>query len=196
MKQQASVGPPVEMHDLQPILVTIAHQPRNDLLGSFVGPTLHLLAIAVRNGWALEILPFEGSQGEKAVKFLFGLGHNISKGWGSGFIDASSRKDYDPAKLNAMSYDNLGFFPKMPDPAPRNTSKWIDIDAKSGIPKPGPELREMCKNKAIPGNGFLRCRLWFPPNFPGQEAHFLMSYIEQNGGGGRLFQPVFSPYDS
>jgi hypothetical protein len=164
------------------------------MLGSFVGPTLHLLAIAVRNGWALEIVPYAGSNAEKFNKRLFALGHNISQiseGWGSGFIDASNRNDYDPAKINAMSYDNLGFFPEMPDPAPRNSTKWIDIDIKSGIPKPGPELVEMCKDKSLPDNGFLRCHLWFPPNFPGQEAGLLWSYMDQNGGYDVFFNPSF-----
>mmetsp|Transcript_16374 Transcript_16374/g.21430 ORF Transcript_16374/g.21430 Transcript_16374/m.21430 type:complete len:114 (-) Transcript_16374:11-352(-) len=69
--------------------VTITHEPRNDLLGSFVAPTLYLYAVANYYGWNLEILPFAGSQQEALLKRHVALAGNISKDWGSGFQDAS-----------------------------------------------------------------------------------------------------------
>jgi hypothetical protein len=127
------------------------------------------------------------------LKQKFALGHNISKSWGSSFIDASNRNDFDPAKINALAYDNLGFFPEMPEPAPTNTSEWIRVDAKSGIPKPGSELVEICKTKNVAGNGFLRCRLWFPP-YLGSPSEFtlLKMHMTQNGGPDLFFKNPFA----
>jgi hypothetical protein len=96
--------------ELRPLWVTVAHQPRSDLLGSFSLPTIYLKAIAFHYGWALKILPYKGSVGEQQLQNNFKLGGKINPGWGSGFQDASYRSEFDPVKLNYAVYEELGFF--------------------------------------------------------------------------------------
>ena len=65
--------------------VVIAHEPRYDLLGSFVLPTLLLHGVAQHHNWTLQIFPFAGTPQHDKLQHLVELKGNVSKGWGSGF---------------------------------------------------------------------------------------------------------------
>ena len=125
--------------------VVIAHEPRYDMLGSFVLPTILLYAVTQHHNWTLQILPFLGSQQHDTMIQLFALKGNISKGWGSGFQDASHRTDFNPMELNDMSYEAMGFFPGVAKNREiRNTYPWIKRD---DIPLTGKEMNQVCEEE-------------------------------------------------
>eukprot|EP00591_Stephanopyxis_turris_P007348 CAMPEP_0195507214 /NCGR_PEP_ID=MMETSP0794_2-20130614/709_1 /TAXON_ID=515487 /ORGANISM="Stephanopyxis turris, Strain CCMP 815" /LENGTH=473 /DNA_ID=CAMNT_0040633823 /DNA_START=197 /DNA_END=1615 /DNA_ORIENTATION=- len=176
-----------EENGFRPILVTVAHHPRQDLLGSFALPTVYLLSIAFRYGWALEIFPYEGSEGQETLKQVLALGPKSSKGWGSGLQDVTNRKNHNPMELNEVVYDKLGFFPEQPDPSP-DESKWVDVEP---LPAPGPKLDEICRNNAIPRNGFLNCLLQVPIDSEDDNTYVAQWHIEEHGGTDAFFTESF-----
>jgi hypothetical protein len=137
------VAPSTDWH------VFIAHEPRYDLLGSFVIPTVLLYAVTSYHGtnWELVILPFSGSQQHAILQSLVQMGNKIDKAWGTGFQDASHRHDYDPVQLNIDSYSSIGFFPSVShNNNIRNDYPWIRTKK---IPSPGNELNKLCKKAKI-----------------------------------------------
>ena len=124
--------------------VTMAHEPRYDLLGSFVLPTMLLYGVTQYQNWTLEIFPFAGSSQHAILTDLFAQKGNLTKDWGSGFQDASHRTDYNPMELNDQSYEAMGFFPEVSkDLNIRSTFPWIQLDK---IPQPGKELNDVCES--------------------------------------------------
>lgn len=98
--------------EIRPLRVIVAHHPRSDLLGSFVFPSILLLAITFKYGWEMEILPYNESIGQQWLKMAFAKGSSLkTKGYGTGLQDANYRQDYNPTDLNAQACANLGFFP-------------------------------------------------------------------------------------
>lgn len=154
-----------------PNKVIVAHLPRCDFLGSFVRPTLFLLAIVNRYGWELEILPFEGSVGEKFLKLHVEMGNHVEQlagqGWGTGVQDVSHRNDYDPAVLNAEAYDQMGFFPAVLKD--NSAHEWIE---NKFLQPPGPGLDKVCQRRK--GD---TCYIKVS-----QEYSLLENFVNQNGG--------------
>eukprot|EP00978_Attheya_sp_CCMP212_P023302 scaffold71067_cov51-Attheya_sp.AAC.3 len=175
--------------ELRPLWVTVAHQPRSDLLGSFSLATIYLKAIAFRYGWALKILPYKGSVGEHQLQNLFKLGNKIDPGWGSGFQDASYRSEFDPMKLNYVVYEELGFFREQ-DYKPVNKSEWIAVN---DLPVPGTGLQHVCEQNIVVRDGYTSCKIWLPPfkhklyKSSLQDTIQLRDHIKSNGGADLFF---------
>jgi hypothetical protein len=157
--------------------IIVAHRPRTDLLGSFVTPTLLLLAVARFHGWQLDILPFQGSD-QEAMSDHFALGDKIDKAWGSGFQDASNRIGYSPMALNAESYDTLGFFP--PVSKARSTSKWTFLET---LPAPGEALNAACHEHLARRPA---CYILLSDN-----PYEIEQHMEQQGGYDRFLSKKF-----
>jgi hypothetical protein len=122
--------------------IVVAHTPRCDLLGSFVRPTVFLLAIARRYDWDLAILPREQSAGIATLRHHVALAGAIDPRWGSGIQDVTDRSDYDPVALNGRVYDEMNFFPpvlSLPDSA---RHEWIQV---AHLPKDGAALQTLCQ---------------------------------------------------
>lgn len=170
---------------IRPLRVTLAHHPRSDLLGSFTLPSLYTLAITRRYGWEMEILPYNGSQGQKWLNWAFSEGSKMEgKGYGTGLQDANFRKDYNPAELNEQVYEYLGFFPQQSFPV-ANRSEWTEVKP---LPAPGSEsLRNACrKNPIEEGNGYVRCRLITPHS---ADTGMLLKHIMKYGTLEDYFTP-------
>ena len=154
--------------------VTIAHEPRYDLLGSFVVPTVLLYSITQRMNWTLVIFPFAGSPQHDTLTMLFAQKGNITQDWGSGFQDANSRPDYNPMELNDKSYEAMGFFPDVTnDPNIRTTYPWIRLDE---IPQPGKELNDACEAGNV-GRNSTECYILLP-----DDPYKCHSFMNLNGG--------------
>lgn len=169
--------------------VRVAHQPRYDLLGSFVLPTFILLAISERYGWELEILPFANSEQESTLKSLVKLGNNIDAAWGSGFNDASSRAGFDPVALNLEAFELLGFFPATRS-EPVLATEWLDIE---DIPTPD-ALFNICNNgSARNAHRNFVCSIWLPANqVKGRtDTMILQDHLLLNGGPDVFFPLQF-----
>jgi hypothetical protein len=146
-----------EEDGFSPLRVTVAHHPRYDSLGAFALPTVLLLAITHRWGWGMEILPYEGSDGQSKLKLVFARGAALNNTAYS-MQDSNHRQGHSPTELNAEVYNNLGFFPDQPHPA-ANISEWTGVHQ---LPAPGEAaLHEACSKNPIRGNGFVHCRLIF-----------------------------------
>jgi hypothetical protein len=148
--------------------VVVAHTPRCDLLGSFVRPTIFLLAIARFYGWELEILPFKGSSGESALKHNLALGAAIDNRWGTGYQDVSNRRDYDPVDMNIHAYDILSFFPKVSPSATEH--EWIQSER---IPEDGVELHQLCQRHSSTND---TCYVQIPDDY-----HLVEQFVEAHG---------------
>jgi hypothetical protein len=172
-----------------PWRVIIAHEPRYDLLGSFVLPTLYLYSITQYLNWTLQIFPFAGSTSDAILTDLFAQKGNLSKDWGNGFQDASHRVDYNPMELNDKSYDTIGFFPEVSkDLNIRSTYPWIRRDQ---IPQPGKELHDVCKvgntdaatttttttNNNLNNSTEKECYILLS-----EDTYVINNYINMNGG--------------
>ena len=173
--------------------IIVASEPRHDMLGSFLLPSVYLLSIARRYGWEMEIIPYEGSKGEKSLRENFRLGHDIAPDWGTGMIDASGREGYNPMELNSGAHTNMGIFGgqqsynRSSDTTCHPTEeKWIYMEE---IPDPdSPEIHELCKGKV------KRCKLcvpFIPKTFNGQQVFVVQDHIARNGGAGAFFTPYF-----
>ncbi|GKY94686.1 hypothetical protein MPSEU_000434100 [Mayamaea pseudoterrestris] len=175
----------VQLNDAQntslPFKVTIAHKMRNDLMGSFVAPTVYLLAVARHYNYNLVILPFLGSIHEKYLKMLIGLGDKIDTSWGTGFQDASHRKDYDPVELNARIHETMGFFPPISNSSVRQYP-WIKL---TNIPTPQNMTRACGPNATKSGH----CYIKLPDN-----PHYIQEYMMHNEGCDAYFPPEFRKY--
>jgi hypothetical protein len=122
--------------------IVVAHTPRCDLLGSFVRPTVFLLAIARRYDWDLAILPWEQSAGIATLRHHVALAGAIDPRWGSGIEDVTDRSDYDPVAMNGRVYDEMNFFPNvlsLPDAA---RHEWIQVEH---LPEDGAALQTLCQ---------------------------------------------------
>jgi hypothetical protein len=157
--------------------VTITHEPRYDLLGSFVSPSIYLHAVTQFYGWRLVILPFAGSLQEEILRNNFQLGDKIDKAWGTGFQDANRRKHYDPMKLNTDAHDFMNFLPIVSNASAHNY-EWIKVH---DIPLPQ-ELPVICKNATRTGQCYLR----LPDN-----PHFIQNYMHRVGGYDQFFSESF-----
>ena len=148
--------------------ITITHTPRYDLLGSFVAPSINLYAVALHYNWTLVILPFAGSEQERILIRQFALGDKVDPSWGSGFQDANRRKDYDPAHLNNVVHNVLGFFPQPKD----DNFPWIHAP---NLQKPGsPGLATTCQGGV---RGVSECYIQLP-----DDPHSIQRYMEHTGG--------------
>jgi hypothetical protein len=173
-----------EEEEAGPWQVTIAHEPRYDLLGSFVLPTLLLHAVAQHENWTLLILPFRGSRQHQILEQLFALKGNVSRDWGTGFQDASHRADYDPMELNDMSYNTMGIFPRVSkDRLVRVSLPWIKRDK---IPLPGTELNQVCASQVSSNKTGKYCYIML-----GDDPGSISSFIERRGGIDQFFTPTF-----
>jgi hypothetical protein len=162
----------------------VAHAPKNDLLGSFVTPTLFLAAICDHHGWTLEIIPFAGSDGEAILKANLALGHDIDATWGSGFVDASNRAGYDPVALNAAAYDTMGFFPQTLPSNYRQSREWISLGK---IPKPGEELENECRTRHNQAHVDRReCNILLP-----EDPYVMEQHMKDLGGYDVVFSDEF-----
>jgi hypothetical protein len=148
--------------------VVVAHTPRFDLLGSFVRPTIFLLAIARFYGWELEILPFQGSSGESTLKHNLALGADIDEAWGTGYQDVSNRDDYDPVDMNIRAYDVLSFFPKVSSSATEH--EWIQ---SRRIPEDGVELQQLCQRHSSTND---TCYVQIP-----DDTNMIESFVDTHG---------------
>jgi len=168
---------------LRPLRVTVAHHPRSDMLGAFTLPSIFLLAITHRYGWEMEILPYDGSFGQRWLNKAFA---KVSKREQSGIQDVNYRHDYNPTDLNAKAYANLGFFPEQLFPA-ANMSEWTEVKP---LPAPGtPSLHDACRKKPIvEANGYVRCRLILPL---GQDTGPLLRHIQEHGTLEDFLPPEF-----
>ena len=184
---------PVDSHTLvavisadEPWRVTIAHEPRYDLLGSFVLPTILLYGVTQFENWTLLILPFRGSLQHLILTELFAQKGNITKDWGSGFQDASHRADYNPMELNDQSYETMGFFPEVSkDLALRDKYPWIK---RPQIPQPGKELNDVCEEGNKERNKTDKnCYILLSDN-----PNKISNYIASKGGIDQFFTPEFS----
>lgn len=166
--------------------VTIAHEPRYDLLGSFVLPTILLLGVTHFENWTLLILPFLGSPQHAILTNLFAQKGNLTKDWGSGFQDASHREDYDPMQLNDMSYEAMGIFPDVAkDLAIRIAHPWIVRDT---IPLPGTELNQLCEEENKKRNiDNKNCYILLSDN-----PNKISQYIREKGGVDQFFTKTYS----
>jgi hypothetical protein len=188
--------------------IHIAHEPRYDLLGSFVIPTLLLFAVTNYHGanWELVILPFLGTQQHAMLQDLVKLGNKIDTAWGSGFQDANHRVDYDPVQLNAESYQNMGFFPNISSNSILNEYPWIRTKK---LPSLGKELNDVCENNEKKRNVIgddntnatttmlnddtrnndksrKQCYILLS-----DEPQHIRTHIDHNGGMGKFFNPTF-----
>ena len=163
-----------------PLKVLITHETRNDLMGSFVAPTLYLHAIARYYNWTLVVLPFLGSLQHEILKNNWALADKIDEAWGTGFQDANHRKDYNPIDLNARVHDTLGFFPPVADASMRSKD-WVRLDE---VPSPR-VLPQVCQNATKTGE----CYIWLPDN-----PHFIQNYMIANGGCDAFFPPDYRQY--
>lgn len=164
-----------------PLRVTVAHTPRNDLLGSFVCPTLYLYAVAHTYGWELAVLPFAGSKQEKILQNNFALGDKIDRGWGGGFQDASHRKGYNPVALNTDAIATMGFFPPIFNASENKKIVWIEVEHLASPGRgAGIELEEVCRNRTTADH----CYIQLPDN-----PHTIQRHMEQNGGPDSFFSP-------
>jgi len=168
--------------------ISIAHTPRYDMAGSFVLPTILLLAIAHHHDWNLEIRPYAGSAAEKQLEKLFRMGHELNKVWpgvSTGMNDASNRVGYDPVQVNKEVYDALAFFPK--ESKPWQESLWTPIE---NIPDSDETLDQICFNQTTNGesnnstasttttnNGCPKCRLYM-----GDLPYPMLEHMHQHGG--------------
>ena len=171
-------------NEKQPWHVTIAHEPRYDLLGSFVLPTILLYSVAQREHWELLILPFSGSQQHAILTELFAQKGNLTKDWGSGFQDASHRADYNPMELNEVSYHTMGFFPKVSKNQISRAHPWIQ---QTKIPTTEQELNQVCEegNKQSNKND-KNCFILLSDN-----PNKISNYINRKGGIDLFFTPTF-----
>lgn len=176
--------------DARPLWITVSSHPRNDLLGAYLVPSLYLLAIANRYGWAVDVWPYGGSDAQRDLRALFELGHDIDRGWGSGFVDASSREGYDPAALNEAAHEEFGVLPEQPDDELHpSLEEWTTMEV---IPTPGSkELDDLCRKNAVVGNGFVRCFLMVPQTEEMSDVQRLIKHIMKNGGPGQFFTASF-----
>jgi hypothetical protein len=195
------------LHDVErqpqhePWHIIIAHEPRYDLLGSFVLPTLYLYAVTsyhtnlqntrsnhttLTDTWELQILPFTGTHQHAKLEQLFSSKGHVSNDLGSGFRDASHRSDYDPMKLNVESYDTLGFFPSVSqDQSILTKHNWVRTNE---IPLSRTELHQLCEshhNTTIDNE--KECYLLLPG-----DPNNIRDYIDQVGGMDRFFTREFS----
>ncbi|KAL3917288.1 MAG: hypothetical protein SGARI_007750, partial [Bacillariaceae sp.] len=88
-----------------------SHEPTNDLLGSFLTPSVYLLGVVEYYravGWDMATQPYMGSKQQLVLSKNFAKGHKIEKGWGTGFVDANFRTGYDPVSLNAHAHETMG----------------------------------------------------------------------------------------
>lgn len=155
-----------------PLRIVVAHLPRSDTMGSFVRPTVELLAICHRYGWQLEILPFEGSNGKFRLEQHIALGslleEKLGAGWGTGIGDISYRSDYDAVQLNKQVYEVMGFFPPVPETA--HGHEWI---ASERLVPPGERMDEKCRYRRTNDTCYLKVS---------QETDFLDAFMDQQGG--------------
>ena len=120
--------------------VVIAHEPRYDLLGSFVLPTFFLYSVTQHLNWTLVIFPFTGSPQHSILSDLFAQNGDLG---GSGLQDVSHRPNFNPMDVNDKSHETMGFFPEVTnDPNIRSTHPWIK---RKVIPQPGSELNDVCE---------------------------------------------------
>lgn len=166
--------------------VVIAHEPRYDLLGSFVLPTLLLLGVAQHHNWTLQIFPFAGTLQHDKLQHLVELKGNVSKDWGSGFQDVSHRTDYNPMELNDKSYEEIGFFPVVSKTRKiRENYPWIRCDQ---IPLPGKELHQVCKrNKQRSNRAVNECYILLP-----DDPFLIIDHMSALGGIDHFFTLQFS----
>jgi hypothetical protein len=122
--------------------IVVAHIPRCDLLGSFVRPTVFLLAIARRYDWELAILPWEQSAGLATLRHHVALAGAIDRRWGSGIQDVTDRSDYDPVALNGRVYDEMNFFPPVLSLHDAARHEWIQVEH---LPEDGAALKTLCQ---------------------------------------------------
>lgn len=171
------------------IRVTVAHQPRPDGLGSFVLPSIFLHAICHRYGWEQEIIPYDGSEGEKFLRYTFARGEKIDKGWGDGMNLANFRTGHDPTRLNGIAHEELGFFfshseRQRPHFRPYNSSEWTVV---TKLPNPRTGLTSVCNSTNIVAvDGHLHCRLVTPFN---RDTGAFLRHMESNGGLDAFFTP-------
>ena len=172
--------------------VTMAHEPRYDLLGSFVLPTLLLYSVTEYQNWTLEIFPFAGSPQHKILMDLFAQKGNLHKDWGSGFQDASHRSDYNPMELNDQSYETMGFFPEVSkDLNLRSAHPWIRRDQ---IPLPGKELNDVCQagnNSNTDNNDNMEKECYI---LLSDDTYKINDFINRNGGIDAFFTSTFSAH--
>jgi hypothetical protein len=161
--------------------VKVAHSPKNDLLGSFVTPTLFLYAITEYHGWQLGILPFAGSDSEQTLKENFALGNSIDSSWGSGFVDASNRPDYNPVQLNTDSYDTMGFFPPISNDYKQN--EWISMNK---LPLPGDLLKDECRKHNETYRANNQCNILLP-----EDPYVMENHMTELGGYDVVFTTEF-----
>jgi flagellar biosynthesis component FlhA len=201
----------------EPWRIIIAHEPRYDLLGSFVLPTIYLYAVtsyhtnlhdqqqqekqqqqqqqqqnnhthtAVTDTWELQILPFTGTLSHAKLTKLFGMKENVTRDWGSGFQDASHRVDYDPMQLNEESYANLGFFPPVSKDLSIRTSN--NWIRTKDIPLSDTQLHQLCalNHKTTTNHIEKECYILLSDD-PNQ----IRFYIDERGGMDRFFTREFS----
>jgi hypothetical protein len=161
--------------------VFVAHEPRYDLLGSFVLPTLLLYSATQRLNWTLVIFPFAGSPQHAILSDLFAKKGNLPRSWGNGFQDASHRTDYNPMELNDQSYETMGFFPEITkDRNVQSNFPWIRRDQ---IPQPGKELNDVCKAGANNDSSMEKeCYILLSDN-----PYEITNFININGGMDAFF---------
>jgi hypothetical protein len=164
--------------------VTIAHEPRYDLLGSFVLPTVLLHGVTHFENWTLAVLPFSGSPQHAILTELFAQKGNLTKDWGSGFQDASHRADYNPMELNDKSYETMGFFPKVSKIQNLHEHPWIK---RAQIPLSGKELNEACeegnkKRSKTDKNCYILLS---------DDPNKISNYIHRKGGIDKFFTPDY-----
>jgi hypothetical protein len=172
--------------DDEPWHIIMAHEPRYDLLGSFVLPTLLLHAVTHYNNWTLHIFPFAGSSQHAILTQLFAQKGNLTKDWGSGFQDASHRADYNPMELNDQSYETMGFFPEVSkDQTLRTKHPWIRRDE---IPLSIEALNQVCQEGNMVRNKTDKnCYILLSDN-----PNKISEYIKMKGGIDLFFTPEFS----
>jgi hypothetical protein len=164
---------------IRPLRVIVAHHPRSDMLGSFVFPSILLLAITYKYGWEMEILPYNESIDQQWLKMAFARASSLkNKGYGTSLQDASYREDYNPTDLNAQAYATLGFFPKQCSAADFNIHEWTQVKP---LPAPGTEaLHTACRKRAIQdsNSSHVECRLIVPRN---EDTGMLLKHILAHG---------------
>ena len=170
----------------KPWHVTIAHEPRFDLLGSFVFPTILLYSVTQHHNWTLQIFPFTGSTQHAMLTDLFAQKGNLTKDWGSGFQDVSHRSDYNPMELNDMSYFTIGFFPAVSkDPKLREKHPWI---IRNKIPRPGKEMNDICEETNPRGDSTTKdCYILLS-----DDPYPIIRHMKSFGGIEKFFTPTFT----
>jgi hypothetical protein len=167
--------------------VVIAQEPRYDILGSFVLPTMLLYCVTEYENWTLVIFPFAGSLQHAILSDLFAQKGNLSKIWGSSFQNASHRTDYEPMELNDKSYDTMGFFPEVTmDLNARSTYPWI---RRNQIPLPGNELNDVCDTRNSYNSTEKECYVLLS-----DDPYCISNFINKNGGIDVFFTSGFAKH--